>query len=117
MPNDLADVAMAITDRYGPSVARSYLSGRAFTAPREHVALNTLPKPLVPTQAPLQPRKSSLRKNPTNKDDNTEANADWEARALSRLGRANSGLKRRASSRRGLKSHSEMLKELVALKE
>ncbi|KAF8251941.1 hypothetical protein K440DRAFT_612308 [Wilcoxina mikolae CBS 423.85] len=62
MPNDLEDVTRAIADRYGRDKAKSYLAGRAFTAPREHVAMKSLPPPLVPTQAPLQPRKSSMRK-------------------------------------------------------
>jgi len=62
MPNDLEDVTRAIADRYGRDKAKSYLAGRAFTAPREHVAMKSLPQPLVPTQAPLQPRKSSTRK-------------------------------------------------------
>ena len=51
MPNDLADVALAIADRYGHGVAKSYLSGRAFTAPREQAALKVLPKPLDPDTA------------------------------------------------------------------
>ena len=64
MPNDLADVTRAIAARYGRDRAKLYLAGRAFTAPREHVATATgaLPPALVPSQAPLQPRKSSMRK-------------------------------------------------------
>jgi hypothetical protein len=71
IPNVLKDVTAAIAERYGADVAKSYLAGRAFTAPREQAAAAAgLPQPLVPT---LQPRKASVRQKQsedTGQDDN-----------------------------------------------
>lgn len=108
MPNDIKDVTRAIADQYGRGAAKSYLAGRAFTAPREHAAQKTLAKPLVPKQAALQPRRSSMRRQP---DEQAELD---RAR---RLARVNSTVGRSGSSRRPTKTTGEMLRELEELKE
>jgi len=55
VPNDLPDVAVAIADQYGREAAKSFVAGRAFSAPREHVAASKLPAPLVPSMQPQKP--------------------------------------------------------------
>lgn len=59
IPNDLRDVALAIYDRYPRNRAKVPIPGRAFVAPREHALSKALQDPLMPSQAPLQPRKAT----------------------------------------------------------
>ncbi|KAI5804421.1 hypothetical protein EDC01DRAFT_419079 [Geopyxis carbonaria] len=75
MPNDLPAVTKAIRQKYGRDTAKSYLAGRAFTAPREQAA-KKLQKPLMPAQAPLQPRKSSLKRRDTRKSQRIKKPSD-----------------------------------------
>jgi len=58
MPSHLLEVTSAIADQQGVDAAKSYVSGRAFSAPRKH-AMASLPEPLIPNIAPLVPRKNS----------------------------------------------------------
>jgi hypothetical protein len=60
MPSHLLEVTSAIADQQGVDAAKSYVSGRAFSAPRNH-AMASLPEPLIPNIAPLVPRKNSSK--------------------------------------------------------
>jgi len=69
MPNDLANVAQAISDRYGKANAKSYSAGRAFVAPREKVfaplvpQTSRTPKPdYSKKREPLRPQKATTRR-------------------------------------------------------